>query len=641
MRTVVTMWRKPRMVGLADLVAVFYAGLLLPFKEIQLVPGLTTLRPANFLPVVAGLLFGPAGAWGAAAGNVVGDVFGGTWNAVSPFGAVANFFGAYVSYRVWGGFGPLSTGSRPDLRSPDQLWEYIAVVVVSSAVISAILGWGMELTGTLPFAAFATLVFVSNSVVALALGPPVLYALYPRVESRGLLATQVLSESAPTPRRDGRFLAATLALSLVAVAWLVVGSAYSVVVDGAPLFGAPAELIGTHRGSVFQQTAGAIGFLAVVAFSSTDGRVPGSLPTPPADWTPPSVPPSLCLCAVGVALSSLFVADVFYTVRGTPNTALIALVTTLFGLGPILSTVGSTLYLRRNGYRPCAIWRIALWTVGGLAVVTFFFAIWEFYIEAALVGDPNWSATTLIASAQTGALGGFAVGLYDVRAEHRRRRAAETRERLELLNRVVRHDIRNRMQVVHGRTELLRERGETDHVETILDATETVIDLTETARDVTETTLHQDQDLEAVSLRTVLQSRVNRARAEYDAATIRIDGEIQPTDVLANEMLGSVIDNLVHNAIAHNDAIRPRVDISVDEGTDHVTVFVADNGPGIPNVEKPDVFDRGERGAESPGSGFGLYLARTLVDQYGGDLSVRDNDPRGSVFELELVRADQ
>ena len=64
MREVFTMWRHTKMVVLVALTAAVYAAILIPLKGIPLIPGFTELRPANAIPVVFSLLFGPAAAWG-------------------------------------------------------------------------------------------------------------------------------------------------------------------------------------------------------------------------------------------------------------------------------------------------------------------------------------------------------------------------------------------------------------------------------------------------------------------------------------------------------------------------------------------------------------------------------------------------
>src|SRR5579875_492579 len=70
-------WRNTRMVVLTAICASLYAAVLIPFKVIPLIPGVTEVRPANAIPVVCSFLFGPAAGWGAAIGNLIGDFFGG------------------------------------------------------------------------------------------------------------------------------------------------------------------------------------------------------------------------------------------------------------------------------------------------------------------------------------------------------------------------------------------------------------------------------------------------------------------------------------------------------------------------------------------------------------------------------------
>lgn len=83
-------------------------------------------------------------------------------------------------------------------------------------------------------------------------------------------------------------------------------------------------------------------------------------------------------------------------------------------------------------------------------------------------------------------------------------------------------------------------------------------------------------------------------------------------------------------------SLTPEVAVRVETTAETVTVHVADNGPGTPHDEREELFDleleRQHR--------FGLYLARTLVSYYGGEITVSDNEPRGTVMSVELQRVD-
>jgi PAS domain S-box-containing protein len=216
-------------------------------------------------------------------------------------------------------------------------------------------------------------------------------------------------------------------------------------------------------------------------------------------------------------------------------------------------------------------------------------------------------------------------------------------EELEMLNRVVRHDIRNDMAIILGWTEMLDEyiddAGQ-EHLEKILRSSEHIIELTEIARDYVET-LSDDTEMDVypTRLQPLLRKEVTLRQEAYPDANISVHGAVPDVEVQANEMLSSIFRNLLNNAVQHNDKETPVVEVSVEERADDVHVAVADNGPGVPESQREAIFGKGEKGLDSPGTGIGLYLAHTLVEQYGGEIRVEDNDPEGAVFILTLPKA--
>lgn len=98
--------------------------------------------------------------------------------------------------------------------------------------------------------------------------------------------------------------------------------------------------------------------------------------------------------------------------------------------------------------------------------------------------------------------------------------------------------------------------------------------------------------------------------------------------------------NLLQNAILHNDKEIPKVTITATTEEEMVEIRIADNGPGVPDGQKERIFGKGEKGLESAGTGIGLYLVRSLVESYGGDVWVEDNEPEGSVFVVQLPVAE-
>ena len=191
MKEVFTMWRHTQMVVLVALSAAIYAAVLIPFKGFAIVPGFIEIRPANVFPVVLGLLFGPAGAWGAAIGNLIGDFFG-TLTIGSVGGFVGNFFLALLPYKIWSAFFRRDENMETNVDTGKKLGVYIAVVVLASVVCAVIISWWIDLLGLVPFTAALALIVFNNAIMAGVLGPVLLLALYPRVKRWGLLWTEIM-----------------------------------------------------------------------------------------------------------------------------------------------------------------------------------------------------------------------------------------------------------------------------------------------------------------------------------------------------------------------------------------------------------------------------------------------------------------
>jgi two-component system OmpR family sensor kinase len=145
-----------------------------------------------------------------------------------------------------------------------------------------------------------------------------------------------------------------------------------------------------------------------------------------------------------------------------------------------------------------------------------------------------------------------------------------------------------------------------------------------------------DRDLRELPLRGVLEQEVAEVRDRYAEAEVRVARTIPGVTVLADELLHSVFRNLLNNAIQHNPDPNPSVTVSAETQDGTAVVRVADDGPGVPEDQREEIFGKGEKRLDSAGSGIGLHLVRTLVDEYGGEIRVRDNEPTGSVFVVEL-----
>ena len=240
-------------------------------------------------------------------------------------------------------------------------------------------------------------------------------------------------------------------------------------------------------------------------------------------------------------------------------------------------------------------------------------------------------------------------------------------EELELLNRIVRHDIQNDMNVVAGYADLLEEHLETarmdgdidstyqEYLEPIQYNTTHTIELTEQIGTLLEAiTATEGLDgapgdhgepntlqLEPIELGPMIERELEKARTAFNQATFTTTyrESIEGIAVYGTPMLSSVFSNILSNAVRHADNAQPLVHLETDVGASSVTIRIADDGPGISDDKKDAVFGRGERGLDSPGSGIGLYLVHRLTTAFGGSVHIEDNEPRGAVFVVTLERA--
>ncbi|WP_181686272.1 histidine kinase N-terminal 7TM domain-containing protein [Halorhabdus salina] len=226
---------------------------------------------------------------------------------------------------------------------------------------------------------------------------------------------------------------------------------------------------------------------------------------------------------------------------------------------------------------------------------------------------------------------GTIVSLRDVTEQTRRE------QQLDVLNRLLRHNIRNEMNVIRGQAELLGEAVETNALESRVERiVETVDTVTERSDKVGTLTRAFDDDPTSIDLGVILRDAIGSVTTEYPAATIDLEGDPNQR-VKGAASLGVAFEELLTNAVEHNDSDQPQVTVTVaadPETTADVTVRISDNGPGIDRQERA-VIERGQETALEHGSGIGLWLVAWIVRTYGGTMSFADAEG-GTTVVIQL-----
>lgn len=220
----------------------------------------------------------------------------------------------------------------------------------------------------------------------------------------------------------------------------------------------------------------------------------------------------------------------------------------------------------------------------------------------------------------------------------------EERERLELLNRILRHDLLDGMNTVRVQAQLLDGYVDDDREENrriIVERVDDMVDLVETARSFMQTTVGDgDLALEPVRVDVLLEDQLDTVRTDFPNATFEADSLPELT-VDANDLLGELFNNLLSNAVEHNDEATPKVEIAAHRDDGDAVIEIADNGPGIAPADRERLFERGQKGAESSGTGLGLYLCREIADSYGGSVDIRDSELGGAKFIVRIPLSEQ
>ena len=139
---------------------------------------------------------------------------------------------------------------------------------------------------------------------------------------------------------------------------------------------------------------------------------------------------------------------------------------------------------------------------------------------------------------------------------------------------------------------------------------------------------------------------VREAAEAYTNEPPGIQLVVPPAPVLIDidrEKIKIVLRNLLENARKYSLEDSRPVEVAVEEDADAITVRVADDGPGIPDVDLPNLFepfyrvDR-SRSRKTGGYGLGLSISRRIMEAHGGSITVTNNTVRGATFLLVFPR---
>lgn len=212
-------------------------------------------------------------------------------------------------------------------------------------------------------------------------------------------------------------------------------------------------------------------------------------------------------------------------------------------------------------------------------------------------------------------------------------------QRLEVLNRVLRHNLSNAMTVILGRAEQLEQGVDQEYkpmVNAIRERGEELIELSEKVRQIHKINTTAAAPKDSIDLVRPLEQTLAAFREKYPRVEFEVVAPAEAYTATGNEaLITTALSNLLENAIEHNDDSHPFVSITVQLNSECAQIRVEDNGPGLPPLEKEVL----ESGSESPlqhSLGIGLWLASWSMSACNGKIHFDEASPHGTIVTMEF-----
>lgn len=203
----------------------------------------------------------------------------------------------------------------------------------------------------------------------------------------------------------------------------------------------------------------------------------------------------------------------------------------------------------------------------------------------------------------------------------------ELNETLQVINKILRHDLLNKLAVMKSSLWLYEEKKDKALLGKLDRSVDGSIELIERIRELESFVLNKGE-LIPINVRKIAED----VSTNLHISSINITGD---ATALADQALFSVFENIMRNAIIHGKTDRIDVDITTSKNK-KCEIQITDYGKGIPDDIKDNVFEEGLSFGDSKGSGLGLYIVKKTIERYSGTIKLEDNKPKGTIFTIKL-----
>jgi len=201
---------------------------------------------------------------------------------------------------------------------------------------------------------------------------------------------------------------------------------------------------------------------------------------------------------------------------------------------------------------------------------------------------------------------------------------------LELYTSFLQHDLRNDLHVLMSHAEaalMMVEEGSraSEYISIVQAASERMVSLLDV--------FGRPAEIDEVDIVGILEKCKSQAEKTHSNLTVEIDVNTEETEVLSARLIPLVFDNLMRNSAEYAEKdITLKIELTSKD--DFVFITFSDDGPGVSKEIESKIF---EKGASTSGGGFGLYLAKKVVEGYGGKIEyLPDKKGPGATFRIQI-----
>lgn len=233
-------------------------------------------------------------------------------------------------------------------------------------------------------------------------------------------------------------------------------------------------------------------------------------------------------------------------------------------------------------------------------------------------------------------------GFVAIMADRTEERVQE--QQTQVLSRVFRHNLRTELNLIEGYAYQLSQTEDAESRAAYIDMLQDRVDglvswglkVDRSMREVQEGVFRQTREVHEAC-------RAIRRKMEKRFADVEVQFDLPSTAVEVPIDIELVLEEIVENAIEHNDSTDPVVNISIEVSSENapppgVDITITDNGPGFPQAERI-VLEEGNETPLTHGSGLGLWFTYWIVTLAGGEIAITEREPTGAVVSVHLPRA--